>query len=234
MVNFSFGDIKETSAVNTSKSLKPWSIYNVVFDGIEQTTIQGKKDPDKVYNTIKMSFHCEDGQFSTNLFIPSSEDDVKRNIGTRKDGSEYEMPSHFEEFKWKLLQLVQVVNPDGYEKLKAQSAKIKTIEDFIKVVTSLANAKKGAETKLKLTGRNVNGTVYADIPRVCAINKNSECFISNNFIGNNVEFSSWEATQAKTYKEAKPTVMPNLESNLSAIESSEENNEEDIDFSSLL
>ena len=57
MSNFDFGGITTTSAVNNSSNLKPWGIYDVEFDGLELNDIQGKKDPEKTYHTIKMSFH---------------------------------------------------------------------------------------------------------------------------------------------------------------------------------
>lgn len=227
MTAFNFGGIKDNSAVNTSKSLKPWGIYDVTFDGLTRGSIKGKKDPDKVYDVIGISFSSEEGSFSTNLFIPSSDQDNERQVNTSKDGHEYQSPSRFEEFKWTLLQIAQVVNPEGYNKLKEQSSKIKTMDDFIKLVTTVANAKKGTKTKLKLTGRNNNGTVYAQIPRVCGINKNGECFVSNNFIGDRVNFTPWEASQAKEYNTAKPTEME-------SVVVPQVNDSEDIDFDSLL
>jgi hypothetical protein len=235
-LNLDFKGISETSAVSKSNALKPWDIYDVTFDGLEQVTMKGKKDPEATYNTIKLSFSGDKGRFSTNLFVPSTQEDITRKVITNKDGHEYEMPSRFEEFKWTLLQVAAVVNPSGYEKLKVQAAKIKTMEDFIKLVLTVANAKKGAKTKLKLTGRNNNGTVYAQIPNVCGISKEGNCYVRNNFIGDNVEFSDYEARQAAAYKTAKPTAM-------SAIASPSDNmvvpevtpaDTSDIDFESIL
>ena len=54
MTAFNFGGIKDNSAVNTSKSLKPWGIYDVTFDGLTRNSIKGKKDPDKVYDVISI------------------------------------------------------------------------------------------------------------------------------------------------------------------------------------
>lgn len=229
MSTFNFGDVNTTSAVNNSSNLKPWGIYDVEFDGLELNDIQGKKDPDKTYHTIKMSFHGEEGSFSTNLFIPSSEDDTKRIENKSKDGHVYYSPSKFEIFKWTLLQLVQVVNPEGYEKLKAASNKITSMDSFIKVIFKFANEKKGAKTKLKLTGRNNDGKIYPQIPRICGINKNGECFVSNNFVGNKLEFTAWEASQVMSYKNTKPTEMPDIASQVEGVDESS-----DIDFDSLL
>ena len=206
MAEFNFGGIQGTSAVNSSKSLKPWGIYNVSFDGLELEDVKGKKDPNAVFKTVKMKFSGEDGVFSPNLFIPSTEEDAKRPEYENKEGHKYEGPSRFETFKWTLLQLAQVVNPEGYKKLQEQSSKIRTMDDFLKLTMTVANAKKGAKTKLKLTGRTTeDGKTYAQLPRIVAINKEGELFVSDNFVGDKVEFSAYEAEKARAYNTAKPT-----------------------------
>lgn len=211
MTEFNFGGIQETSAVNSNKSLKPWGIYTVNFDGLEFEEMKGKKDPSAVYKTIKMKFSGEEGGFSKNLFIPSTEEDAKRPEYTNREGHKYEGPSHFESFKWTLLQLTQVVNPEGYKKLQEQSSKIKGMEDFLKLVMTVANAKKGFTTKLKLTGRTTeDGKTYAEIPRIVSVNKEGQLFISDNFIGDKVEFSAYEVEKVKAYNTAKPTDVSSI------------------------
>lgn len=208
MTAFNFGGIKETSAVGVSKSLKPWGIYEVKFDGLELNDIKGKKDPEAVYKTIKMSFSNDEGVFVNNLFIPATEQDAERPVYKNKDNHEYEAPSRFEDFKWTLLQLAQVVNPEGYKKLQEQSSKIKGMDDFIKLIMMCANAKKGVTTHLKLTGRTTeDGKTYARIPRIVGVNKEGELFVSDKFVGDNLEFTLYEADKAKAYHSAKPTDM---------------------------
>lgn len=229
MTNFDFGNINNTSAVSNSQSLKPWEIYEVKFDGIEKEEIKGKKDPEASFHTIKLSFSNSEGKFIKNLFIPrETSDDLDRPEFENKEGHKYQRPSRFEEFKWKLLQLAQVLNPEGFEKLQKVANKIKTMDQFIDSIIKIVNAKKGEQTKIKLTGRNVNGVIYADIPNVSAINHDGDLFVSNNFIGPRVAFTSYEAQQAAAYKSAKPTDMVSQLSNTKV-----ENNSDDIDFDSL-
>ena len=131
--------------------------------------------------------------------------------------------------KTKLLQLTQVLNPEGFEKLQKVANKIKTMDQFIDSIIKIVNAKKGEQTKIKLTGRNVNGVVYSDIPNVTAINHDGELFVANNFIGPRVAFTAYEAQQAATYKSAKPTdIAAQLSSNQPKKDESD-----DIDFDSL-
>lgn len=233
MTQFNFGGIKETSAVGVAKTLKPWGIYDVVFNGVELNEVKGKKDPNAVYKTVKMNFSGEDGSFNPDLFIPSTEQDAERPEYKNKDGHKYEAPSRFENFKWTLLQLAQVVNPEGYKKLQEISNKIDSMDTFIKYVMKVINDKKGVSTQLKLTGRkSEDGKTYAQLPRIVGISKEGELFISDKFVGDKLEFTLYEADKAKAYHSAKPTDMSTMED---AAESADSSNADlnDIDFNNL-
>lgn len=240
MAEFNFGGINEVSAVGSNKSLKPWSINKVSFDGLEVGEIKGKKDPTAVYKTIKMSFSGEHGNFSENLFVPATEDDAKRPVYQNKEGHDYEAPSRFESFKWTLLQLTQVVNPDGYKKLQEQSSKIRGMEDFIKLVVTVANAKKASSIWLKLTDRTTeDGKVYARIPRIVSISKEGELWISDRFVGReegDLSWSAYELEKKQAYENAKPTDPEKVTSpaGAEAPNTEETKDLDDIDFNSLL
>lgn len=230
MTTFNFSGLSNVSAVNTSKYLKPWEIYEVKFNGIEQVDIANKNDESNPYKTVAISFAGKDGNFTKNLFIPQTEDDKIRPEYSSKDGKKISYPSRYEDFIYTLLQLAQVLNPDGYTKMMANISKCKTINDFIKLSSTVINAKKGAETHLKLTGRNSNGRVYADIPRVCSVNRDGEIWVSNNFVGDNLEFTAYEVQQAKSYHDAAPTDMSMLET----ADNPDKTDSDDIDFDSLV
>ena len=70
---FNFGDVVTTSAVNSSSALKPWNIYEGKFEGLERTELQGKKDPNSKYDIIKFSFSCDEGSFTSSIFVPSKD-----------------------------------------------------------------------------------------------------------------------------------------------------------------
>lgn len=229
--NYSFGDMN-MSAVNTSAALKPWGIYDVTFDGISKEEMKGKKDPNASYNTLKISFSNSEGKFSKNLFIPSKPEDYERNERDNKEGHKYQTPSHWEEFKWQLLQLVQVLSPSGIETIQKQSSKFKSPEDYVKLVIDILTKAKGTKTKLKLTGRNSNGNIYADIPRITAVNHDNDLFICNSFVGDRVAWSSYEAGQKALYESAKPTSMESAETKGIDLPDNTEDTS-DIDFDSL-
>ena len=77
---FNFGDVVTTSAVNSSSALKPWNIYEGKFEGLERTELQGKKDPNSKYDTIKFSFSCDEGSFTSSIFVPSKEENFIKNL----------------------------------------------------------------------------------------------------------------------------------------------------------
>lgn len=220
-MNFNFGNLSETSFSSTSAPrLKPYGIYPVKLKSIEKTELKGSKDPNAVYPVVSIEFiNPEDkSTFSTNLFIPTTEEDLKRPVFQNKEGHDYERPSRFENFQFILMQIVEALNKEGADKIKANGSKIKTIDQFIDLVIKALSNNNG-ETKLKLVGRNNNGTVYADLPRACGINKSGDLFPVN-FIGENLFFTNYELQQQKEYQTAKATPMPSL-----SVESSDDNDD---------
>lgn len=209
---FNFSNLSDTSFTSTAGAyLKPYDIYTVNLTKIEKTELKGSKDPNAVYPVVALEF-TEVGDskrtYSENIFIPTSEADMERKTLKNSNGHENQVPSRFENFQFTLMQIVEVLNPTGAAKIKENSSKIKTIDQFIDLVIKALAGKEKVETKIKLVGRNSGGTVYATLPRACGINKKGEIFPTN-FIGDNLFFSNYELTQQKAYQNAKPTNMDN-------------------------
>ena len=212
---FNFSNLSEQNFTsNAGAYLRPYGIYSVNLTKIEKTTLKGSKDPSAEYPVIAIEFTgCGDdkGIFTTNLFIPTTEADMERKMLKNQNGHESPVPSRFEEFQFTLMQIVHALNPEGEEKIKANASKIKSIDQFIDLILKVLAGKSNITTKLKLVGRNNNGTVYAAIPRACGINKAGEIFPVN-FIGDNLFFTNYELTQQKQYQNAKPTNMDKVDS----------------------
>ncbi len=215
---FNFSNLSEQNFTsNAGAYLRPYDIYNVNLTKIEKTELKGSKDPNAVYPIVALEFTGvgeSKGTFSTNLFIPSSEKDMERPTYENDEGHEYNRPSRFENFQFTLMQIVHALNPAGEDKIKANASKIKTIDQFIDLVIKALTGKDKVSTYLKLVGRNVNGTVYAELPRACGLNKSGEIFPTN-FIGekDSLFFSNYELTKQKAYQNAKPTNMDKMENN---------------------
>lgn len=233
--SFNFGNLDSQSVVATNKVLKPWGIYEVKFEGIEQNEMKGKKNPDAVYHTLKLSFSGEEGNFTTNLFIPQNPaEDCVRAEQEYSNGGKGKRASRFDEFEMKVLQLCGVVNPEGFEKMKQLSAagKIKSMDDFLKIALKVANAKKGVTTNLKLLGRTTDGKTYADLPRIARIiideAGNEKCVPRDNYVGNNLAFTDFQANLMQEYQNAKPTNME--DSNLAQAEKDDKGNDDLADL----
>lgn len=228
-MNFNFNSISEQNFSSASGSyLRPYDIYTVNLTKIEKTELKGSKNPNAVYPIVTLEFtECSEnkGKFTTNLFIPTKDEDLKRPVYTNNEGHEYEGPSSFENFQFTLMQIVHELNPSGEEKIKANASKIKTVDQFIDLIIKALEGKNNVETKLKLVGRNSNGTIYAALPRACAINKNNEIY-ARKFIGNNLSFDNYELTQMKNYQNAKPT-------NMSSVDNNPDEKEEELDLDGL-
>ena len=211
---FNFNSIAEQNFTSNSGSyLRPYDIYTVNLTKIEKTELKGSKDPNAVYPVVALEFTGtgdNKGTFSTNLFIPQTDEDMKRPVFKNNEGHEYERPSRFENFQFTLMQIVHALNPTGEEKIKANASKIKTIDQFIDLIIKALTGKNNVETNLKLVGRNVNGTIYSELPRACGINKAGDVFPVN-FIGDNLFFTNYELTQQKKYQDAKPTNMDKVD-----------------------
>lgn len=213
---FNFSNLSEQNFTsNVGAYLRPYDIYTVNLTKIEKTVLKGSKDPNAEYPVVALEFTGtgdNKGTFSANLFIPTTDDDMKRPVYKNNEGHEYERPSHFENFQFTLMQIVHALNPTGEEKIKANASKIKTIDQFIDLIIKALAGKNNIETNLKLVGRNNNGTVYAALPNACGLNKAGEVFPVN-FIGDNLFFTNYELTQQKNYQNAKPTNMDKVDNN---------------------
>lgn len=230
MSEFNFGSLATTSAVSTSTPrLKPWNIYDVKFSGARIDEVAGKKDPSQTYTILKVRFDGEEGYHEESIFYPKAGDD-QRPVYTSKDGHEYEGASSFDRTMMFIAQVAQVLNPEGFTKMQAASSKFRSFDDVAKSFIQITDKAKGKETKLKLVGRNQNGSIQASLPKFVAINKQGERFCCDNFLGDKLFFTSYEEGKRAEYLNAKPTTMDSPIDSLNTVEDTEG----ELDFESLL
>lgn len=234
MSEFNFGSLATTQATSsTQQRLKPWGIYPVKFAGARKETINGKKDPNAVYEILKVRFEGEDGYYEESIFYPKDGDDVRPTY-KNKDGHEYQGASSFDRTMTFIAQVSEVLNPDGFKKMQEMSSKFRSFDDVVKVFIKITDPAKGKETNLKLAGRVQNGNVVACLPKFVAISKNGEKFTCDNFIGDKLFFSAYEETKKAEYASAKPTAMPSDEAKLVPDMDGASQGSEDLDFGLLL
>lgn len=235
MSEFNFGTLATTQATSNAQArLKPWGIYPVKFAGARKEVIQGKKDPNATYEILKVRFDGEDGYYEESIFFPKPGDE-KRPVYKNKDDHEYEGASSFERTMTFIAQVAEVLNPEGFKKMQAASAKFKSFDDVVTAFIKITDPAKGKETNLKLVGRTQNGTVVPSLPKFVAINKNGEKFTSDNFLGDKLFFSAYEESKRAEYLNAKPTEMGKaIHEDIPVNTMSGSEDEGDIDFNSLL
>ena len=235
MSEFNFGSLATTQATsNVQQRLKPWGIYPVKFSGAQKETLKGKKDPSVFYEVLKVRFEGADGYYEEYIFYPKDGDE-KRPIYTSKEGHEYQGASSFDRTMTFIAQVAEVLNPEGFKKMQAASAKFRSFDDVATAFIKITDSAKGKETNLKLVGRTQNGKVVASLPKFVAINKNGEKFTCDNFVGDKLFFSDYEESKKEEYLNAKPTNMDSGEKSTIAKEvDGKAAGSEDIDFESLL
>jgi hypothetical protein len=212
MNNFNFSGLSETSFTNNGPQyLRPYDIYEVNLTKAEKSSLKGKDGTE--YGVIALEFKgCGDsnGVYTHNLFIPNKDSDFERRIN-ETSGTPY--PSAFEQFQYTLMQLVQVINPKGAEKIKENASKLKSMDQFIDLIIKALTGKADVKFFLKLVGRNQGGTTYATIPNACVLSKKATAETKPsplNFVSTDkslLAFSNYELTQMKNYKNATPTNM---------------------------
>ena len=218
MNNFNFNGLSETSFTNNGPQyLRPYDIYEVNLTKIEKSSLKGKDGTE--YGVVALEFKgCGEatGVYTHNLFIPNKNEDFERRVN-ETSGTPY--PSAFEQFQYTLMQLTQVINPKGADKIKENASKLKSMDQFIDLIIKALTGKADVKFFLKLVGRNQGGTVYSTIPNACVLSKKATAETKPspiNFVALDkslLQFSNYELTQMKAYKNAKPTNMDKEEDN---------------------
>lgn len=240
-MGFNFSLSNESAVRNVRRPLAPWEIHDVKFMGVELKEFAGKKDPSKTYKTFNIKFENEDGYFNVNQFYPKDGDDQRREY-TSSNGGKMIMPSNFDTLKALISQTIQVLNPDKWKSYVDVSSKFRSVDDMIAAFAKVMESAVGTQTKLKLVGKNRDGKVVADIPRIVAVNnstdyadvapENKPTYISDNYIGDKLYFSDYEETQRAKFTSSTPTKMPS--DTLNIVEPEQKTDDNEFDLESLL
>ncbi len=209
MLDFSINS--SVSAVSNSvKQLAPYAIYDVKYEKSEIVEFDGKKDPSQHYKTLRVRFSNADGYYEETIFFPTPADGEPKEY-ERPDGTKQKFPSNWDRIKFFMAQVMTVLNPEGYKKFCEASSKFKDFEMMAKAFIKILEPAAGKETKLKLMGRtDESGNVHAALPKFLSYSREGQLYVSSNFIGDRVFFSTYEEGLVQKFKNAKPTTMPEL------------------------
>lgn len=226
-------NLSAAPAVSSSlPRLKPYQIHRVKLADIKVEQIKGKKDPDAVYDILKIRFENNEGYYEESVFFPK-EGDNKRPTRQNKEGHEVEMPSSFERTMSLIAQVGTVLNPKEFEKMKGIPFKSfgELCDGFIRIMKPVF----GTETNLKLIGKtDKQGNFGPCLPYFLSLNKQGEVWVSDNFIGENLFFSDYDIAQQKKISAKRPTdVEAAAKTDAAAEASTDTSSVDEIDFNSL-
>lgn len=232
MLDFSLNSV---SAVSSSRSrLEPYKIHNVKFEEAKIDEFDGKQDPIQHFKVLRVRFGNKEGYYDKTIFLNLRDEDGKIREFDNSDGTKRYYASRFDNIKYFMAQTMTVLNPEGMKKFQEAATKFRSIDDMAKAYIIVMDQVKGAETQLKLMGKtNQNGNVEACLPRFLSVNKNKEVFVSNNFVGPKLFFTTYEEGLINAAKAITPTKMPELDVKDPGTYNKKEK-EDEIDLSDLL
>lgn len=229
MANFSF-NITAGASQSTSLPLLPGNeIHEVVFSEAIVDDIQGVADPSKVFKVINIIFKNDKGMFKHTVWEPRDEDfDRRKTEFTGKDGkiSTIENPSNVETMMLLFKHIIDVVNPaigkqidNGEKNLGA-----KDWDSMRKLVCDIMNVGKETPTKIKLLTNKKGDACFPGF--FTSLTKEGKPYIKNNFVGDKIGYTAYEAGRIKNEATSKPTKTNELDK-FSASDASD-----DLDFDS--
>ena len=213
--DFSFETTAGASQSSHKPALKPNTIHEVQFDGVEQAEFNAKDGSGKVYKVLKIKFSNDTGAFEHTLWAPTAQD-AERTVRTvdGKDGPiEITDPSRWETSRLLIKHLIDAVNPAYGAKIDNKEVNFggKDWDELCKNVGIVCNPKAGQTitTKIKLLENKEGQPIFPGF-FVGLRRADNAAYIRNNFIGNALDFTSYEATRIKNSITAKPTEMPDI------------------------
>lgn len=249
-MTFSFDSFAQVKPANSTSYLKPYTINdNVTIKGTEIK--EGVSSNGNHWKSLVITFGNDEGIYNDSTFFLDINDPkvVERGSADMPNGGKRQMPSRWEQTRYKLAAIGYAFAPDLIEKFNSIVGKCKTFDDFIKAFKSvLDKVANKTTTSMKLVGRNSNGHVYATLPNCVGIAQaNDEKRAASNGVqvgdwytwmvspfGPNLSFSSYEESKKSELASAKPTDMGEDSSMTVDDIDGTHKGSEDIDFESLL
>jgi len=205
---YSFNSTAGASQSTVKPKLVGNSIHTVKFAGCELKDVQGVKEVDKVYRQLILKFENEDGVFEHTVWEPKPEDFQRKDSEIKNKNGMMEKipnPSGVETMMLLFKHVIDSVNPTVAKQIdnKEKSLGAPNWESLRTLVSKILDVGKGTTTKIKLL-KNKNGeAVFPGF--FSGLTKEGKAYIRNNFIGDKISFSSYEADRIKKEAAATPT-----------------------------
>lgn len=196
-MNFDFSEIAGLSQSTVAKQLEGNKIHTVIFDGCEARDFAGQQGPSKTFRVLEIKFHNDEGVFTHTIWEPREEDAQDRL--SPWGGMQ---PSNLLTMKYLLKHLIDAINPELGAKIDRKEASLTASNwvAFRNVIIEATNSGKGTETKIKLVKNNKGEAMF---PYFLNYSRTGTLYMSTNFIGNGVFFTTKELDKIKK-AETKP------------------------------
>lgn len=197
-MNFNFEETAGVSQSSTRKPLEGNLIHEVIFDGCEARDFAGTQDSSKQFHVLEIKFHNDNGYFTHTIWEPREEDTKDR------EGAFGMQPSNFKVMMYTLKHLIDAVNPELGKKIDSKEVKL-TFESWDALRRYMVDNTApgvGSTTKIKLVKNNKGEAMF---PYFLNYNREGKLYMSTNFIGNGVFFTTKELDRIKKSETAKPT-----------------------------
>ena len=200
-MNFSFSEAVN-SQNNVRAQLTGDMIHEVTFDGCEARDFDSTQNPGQKFHVLEIKFSNKDGQFTHTVWEPKAADFEDRR------GAFVARPSNVAVMGYLFKHWLDAVNPEASAKINKGELKMEVTpnnwDSVRKFMVEQTEAGKGTETKIKLVKKNNGDAMF---PYFLNYNREGKLYMSTNFIGNNIFFTTKELQKISRAQAAKPTAQ---------------------------
>lgn len=195
MMNFNFGEVANAAQSTSKPVLEGNMIHTVKFLGCEARDIAGKQNPNATYNVLEIKFSNDRGYFTHTVWEPKPEDFQDRENNGIKN------PSNVKAMMQLFTHLICAVNPKLGEQLKNKEKQLtaKDWNSLRQLMVKATESGKDKEVQIKLIKNKKGESIF---PYFSNYNKSGELYMSTNFIGNDL---LWTTKELKALEKAQST-----------------------------
>lgn len=189
---FNMGDTK-------SVKVSSGNGVNYLRAGIHTVTFKGINKSDKA-NAIELKFENAEGAVHNELiFEPRSAERTQSQFGTN--------PSEAEQFRCKIKQIIDALNPTLGKAIDEQGEKFdaNSFDGFINLLKKHLDDKVGTTTQIKLIPTSGNFVGFPGFP--ARVSKDGGLYMTTKMIGEDLTLTTSEKNKIDAAQNAKPTPM---------------------------
>lgn len=196
-MNFNFNQVQNSQST-VRKQLEGNAIHEVVFDGCEVKDFAGVQDPTKQFHNLDIKFSNDNGVFVHTLWEPKDSDYQDRQTAFGPS------PSNYLTMMYLIKHLIDTANPELAAQINSGEKQLNftSWDQLRKFVVEATAPFVGKSTKIKLLKNNKGEAIF---PYFANYDRNGRFYMSTNFIGDNIFWTSKELNKMQAAAEAKPT-----------------------------